>query len=115
MQCHATPAAGVPRFDFGGRVYDSNGNAAPGRAVRVKAAQGSIISVLSNNDGYFWWPPPPTGGYGGGQISNLPPARFPATAEVMHPDATKSTMCAAAPNGACNSNSCHGSTTPKVF
>jgi hypothetical protein len=113
MDCHTNPSQpGQPKFDFGGRVYDANGM--PLAHAQVQVGSGTEkVDLYSNAQGYFWWPPPPPGGYGGGMMPpNTVHPTFPANAGARNAVA-KSSMCAAAENGNCDS--CHdGKTQPLI-
>lgn len=114
MECHTTPAAAnIPKFDFGGRVFDEHGAPLALVEVQVKnTVSGKPISAYSNVDGYFWWPPPSAHGYGGGGggggglHETRDRALFPSDVAVRTSTGESLAMCAQSPNGDCGS--CHG-------
>lgn len=111
LDCHLAPTnPAIPKFDFGGRVFDAQGKPASRVEVRLtNTTSGHPVSAYSNDDGYFWWPPPSTVSddpYGGGFFS--PPVdhvQFPSATGARSEQGVKVTMCATAPTGNCGS--CH--------
>lgn len=116
LDCHTNPTnPHIPKFDYGGRVFDAQMKPAARVEVRVtNTKSGNPISAYSNQDGYFWWPPPKpvdengeSGGYGGGGLFSPPPdvARFPTPTAARSEKGKDITMCAQAPHGNCGT--CH--------
>ena len=111
LDCHLAPTnPAIPKFDFGGRVFDAQGKPASRVEVRLtNTTSGHPISAYSNDDGYFWWPPPSSVSddpYGGGFFA--PPVdhvQFPSATGARSEKGVKVTMCASAPHGNCGT--CH--------
>jgi hypothetical protein len=54
LQCHGGGGGDADQFDFGGTVYDGNGNPVVGAEVRLVDTNGNATSVYSSSTGTFY-------------------------------------------------------------